>query len=356
MNAYDKLFHIVNGDECSFDSHLVMPYNSNFCVNVAGYDLYDCYTNGRMLADAHTKAYELTGQDVVIAQSDQYYLSEGLGLKTKKERGSLPTVLELPVKQLSDIEKLRVPDPAASGRMPVYLEAIRILRERFGNQVPIRAPGTGPYSMAGHLMEPTNFITAIVMAEMDEDESAISLLQQLMETTYETHYRFIVACLEAGATIVQCADSLASLDITSPSIYEKYAFPYEKRFFEKMKKLKSRYNFVTLLHICGNNTPIAPLLAKTGCDILECDYKVDLHQYAELMGKDVCLLGNLNPAGNLLSGSPERVAEEVRDACKQAEGARYIVGSGCEVGVKAPLENIRAMVKTGHGIPYSYRP
>jgi uroporphyrinogen decarboxylase len=128
-----------------------------------------------------------------------------------------------------------------------------------------------------------------------------------MEITYESHYRFAEACVRAGATIVQSADSLASLNIISPFIYEKYAYPYEKRFFERINKLKDRYTFATLLHICGDNSRVAEKLASTGCDILECDYQVDLADYARRLGNRVCLMGNLNPAGNLFRGSPESV-------------------------------------------------
>ena len=33
----------------------------------------------------------------------------------------------------------------------------------------------------------------------------------LLEVLYESHYRYVEACVKAGADIVQCADSLASL-------------------------------------------------------------------------------------------------------------------------------------------------
>jgi uroporphyrinogen decarboxylase len=354
MTSYERLFKTLRGE--AMDGHAVMPYDGNFSIHAAGYDVYDCYTNGKTLAEAQTKAWTLTGQDAVVAQSDQYYMSEGMGLKTQLKPGSLSTVKELPVKTLKDIPNIKVPDPYHDGRMYVYIEAVGLLAQRFGKEVPIRAPGTGAFTMAGHLMEPSNLILSIFMAESEEDLEAQELILQLLETTYECHYRFVEACVKAGATIVQSGDSLASLDMISPLIYEKYAYPFEKRFFQRISKLKKDYDFVTLLHICGNNARIADKLADTGCDLLECDYKVDLADYAARIGEKVCLVGNLNPAGNLFTGTPDSVRAEAKTAMEHAQGARHILGSGCEVAVEAPVENIKAMVDFGHSVPFTPGP
>lgn len=351
MTSYERLFKTVRGE--AMDGHCVMPYDGNFSIHAAGYDVYDCYTNGKNMAEAVTKAWMLTAQDAVVAQSDQYYMCEGMGLKTLLKPGSLSTVVDVPVKSLKDIPKIKVPDPYHDGRMYVYIEAVGILAQRFGKEVPIRAPGTGAFAMAGHLMGPVNLIMSIVDAEDEEDVEAQELILQLLKTTCECHYRFVEACIKAGATIVQSGDSLASLNIISPSIYEKYAFPFEKLFFERISKLKKDYDFVTLLHVCGNNTLVAKKMADTGCDILECDYQVDLADYASMIGDKVCLIGNLNPAGELFTGTPDSVIAEAKIAMEKAKNVRHILGSGCEVAVEAPVENVKAMVDFGHGVPFA---
>ena len=87
----------------------------------------------------------------------------------------------------------------------------------------------------------------------------------------------------------------------------------------------------------------------TGCDILEVDYQVDLAHYKKLAADKVCLMGNLNPAGVLFRGTPAEVeAEAVEAMTKAGRGGHFLLGSGCEVAVHAPLENILAMVRAGH--------
>jgi uroporphyrinogen decarboxylase len=135
----------------------------------------------------------------------------------------------------------------------------------------------------------------------------------------------------------------------SPKIYAKYTFPYERRFFERINALKKDYDFYTLLHICGNNTLITEKLMATGCDILEVDYQIDLAYYKKLAGNRICLMGNLNPAGALLRGTPREVEAEALAALEKAgSGGHFLLGSGCEVAAHTPVENILALVRAGH--------
>lgn len=350
MNAQERLLRTVKGEMT--DCFLAAPYNGNFSIHAAGYQLDECYQDGRKLARAQYEAWKMVGQDVVTAQSDQYYLAEGMGVQTEYYPDRLPGVLAVPVENLKrDVRRLKPMDPYRDGRAYVYIEAVGCLADWLKGTVPVRAPGCGPLPMAAHLMGVNEFVMELATAEAEEDRDKQKYLMEMLEIVTESLCRFAEACVEAGAGIVQNADSLASLDMISPGIYEKYAFPFEKKFFDRINKLKEKREFFTLLHICGDNTAVAPLLARTGCDILEVDYKVDLANYKKRIGSQVCLMGNLNPAGKLLSGTPEEVKAEARTAMlKAGEGGRFILGSGCEVAVQAPVENVRAMVECGHGM------
>jgi len=347
MNSRERVFASARGELT--DCFAVTPYNGNFSIRFSGYKLGECYTDGKKLADAQYRAWEEFGQDVIVAQSDQFYMLEGLGLKTKHHEDALPEVIGRPIGSIEEAERLEPLDPYKDGRAYVYIEAVGLLAQRVKGQAAVRAPGAGAYTMAGNMLGITDFLTAMALAEMEEDEEKIGMIMRLIEVMYESHYRFCEACVKAGADIVQSADSMASLDLTSPALYEKYAKPFEKRFFERISKLKAEHEFLTLLHICGNNTKIAHLLTDVGCDILEVDYKVDLAHFKELLGGHICLMGNLNPAGALLQGRPQDVEQEALSAISKAGyGGRFLLGSGCELSANTPAENVRCMVETGH--------
>ena len=205
-----------------------------------------------------------------------------------------------------------------------------------------------PNASASDIKYPTNEWQVSIPEEQGMQSET---LFDMLEVLYESHYRYVEACVKAGADIVQCADSLASLDVISPTMYEKYAFPYEKRFFARIDKLKSDYDFYTLLHICGDNTLILEKMAQTGCDIIEFDYKVDIAHCKKVIGDKVCLMGNLNPCGAMLDGTPEQVEREAAQAIIDGgKNGRLCLGSGCEVAAGAPLANVKAMVKVAHSM------
>lgn len=263
----------------------VASYMGNHGARVAGEKLRNYYTNPRKLAEAQLKAWEIYGQDVIVAQSDNYYMAEAFGCRVKYHENSTPTVERTVIHESSDIAKLKHPNPQTDGRMPVYLEAIHILSEEVNGDIAIRGCGTGPFVMAGHLMGPEKLIMELanIHYNLGGDEQA---LLTLFDLTCETLIDFVKLQLEAGATIVQCAD------------------------------------------------------------IVAVDHKADLREAKKIMGDRVCLIGNLDPSAVLLLGTPEDVEREARLCIeKAAAGGGYILGSGCEVAVDSPVENIKTMIR-----------
>ena len=345
MNGKERFFKTLAHEPA--DRVPVMPYIGNWGAKLAGCPLGKYHTDGKAMADAHLRAYGRHGLDLVNPQSDNYYIAEGLGVQVEIQADATPVVVGVPLQDLRDVGKLRVPDPYADGRMPVYLEAIQLLHDKVGSETVVRAPGTGAFSLAGHLMGVDRFIMEIATAEAEEDEDTQRYIFDLMEVCTESLIAFATAAAKCGASLEMSGDSLASINMISPAIYRKYAYPYEVKFFQAMKELQKTRPFAALLHICGNNTPVAADMMSTGCDIIEVDYACDLKRYKELSTeKNVCIMGNLNPAGNLMRGTPEAVYQEAMDVLGIAGGGGFfILGSGCEVAVSTPLENIRAMIR-----------
>ncbi|ORC31170.1 hypothetical protein B4O97_17310 [Marispirochaeta aestuarii] len=327
------------------------PYNGNFGAALAGIPISVYNTDGKQMADAQTLAWEKIGQDVIVAQSDNYYIAEGFGCVIEQPYDTTPNLVKPAVATLDEVEKLKVPDPYRDGRMPVYLEAISLLRERFGNEVAIRGPGTGPFSLASYLMGgTTEFLMQIAYCEADNDSVKESQLFELMDVSSDALIVFLKAQLSAGSDTAMVGDSLASLSMISPKIYEKYVFPYECKVFQSIRADVKKRDAVTILHICGDTRDILPNMAQTGADILEIDAKVTLADARILVGDKIALMGNLEPTTVLFAGTPEHVQNESLKCIRAMEGSQggFILGSGCEVVPKSPEVNLKMMVETAH--------
>jgi MtaA/CmuA family methyltransferase len=323
-----------------------MLYMANHGSVAAGYRPGACCRNGRLLAEAQLRSLELYEQDAVIVQSDNYYMAEAFGCRIRFQDDALPD-LEVPaIDGIAGISTLKPVDPGKDGRMHVYLEAIRILKDRLLDEVAIRACGTGPFVLAGHLMGLETFILALADAHYGDGE--VSAIKDLLEIGRETLTAFVRLQLQAGATVVQLADSTASLDLISPDMYEQYVFPVERQFFSDITPLCRQYDAVSLLHICGDNTKVLHLYAQTGADIVEIDHKVDLAAAKVALRGKAAIVGNLDPSSCLLLGSVADVETAARSCIdKAAGGGGFILGSGCEVPINAPPENVRAAIRIG---------
>lgn len=233
--------------------------------------------------------------------------------------------------------------------MPVYLEAVNRLRNYFGNEVAVRGPGTGPFSLASYLMGGTEeFLMEIATAEAEEDWGKQAQLFELMEISSDGLIAFLKALLEAGSDTAQAGDSLASLSMISPTIYEKYVFPYEQKVFSQIEPLARTRGAVTILHICGDTKKILPLMARTGADILEIDAEVRIADAVKLTEGRTALMGNLDPTSVLFQGSPAGVTQYAIECMHEADALEggFILGSGCEVVPGTPLDNMKALVRS----------
>ncbi len=327
------------------------PYGGNFGAAIAGVPIGEFNTAAARMAGAQIAAWEVLHHDVVCAQSDNYYIAEGFGCEISQPENVTPHLTRPAVDSLDRIGELTVPDPATDGRMPVYLDAVRRLRTHFGDDVAVRGPGTGPFSLASYLCGGTeSFLMEIATAEADDDRERSRLLIDLMEIASDALIVFLKALVDAGSDVAQAGDSLASLSMISPAIYEKYVYPFERKVFDALSPYAHDRGAVTLLHICGDTRRILPLMAQTGADILEIDSAVNLAEARTLTGGRVALMGNLDPTALLFSGDPDAVRTESLRCIHATDGrdGGFILGSGCEVVMGTPIANLRAMVAAAH--------
>lgn len=352
MTSRDRV--LAAGRSETVDRIPVTPYMGNYGASLVGVPVDEYGADASTMADAQIAAQRCVGHDMLVAQSDGYYMAEALGMRTTRRPGTTPAPAGRPLANLAGVDTLAVADPWRDGRMPVYLEALRTMRAVVGDRLAVRACGTGPFSLAGHLMGPDLLVTTIATLSIEPDARVDRRLRLLMDVCTETAIAFAVAALESGADVVMSGDSLASLDMISPPIYEHWVWPYERHFFDCVRPHAEQRGALTLLHICGNTVPILRSMASTGAHVLEIDWKVPITTARD----ETCckpLMGNLDPTSVLLQGSPDEVLTASRRAIADGlletdsgEPAAFLLGSGCEVAPATPVENVRAMVSAAH--------
>ena len=210
---------------------------------------------------------------------------------------------------------------------------MELVRKETGRDTPLFKYVPGPFTLASLLRGQERFLRDLIRNP--------DLVRGILKPATESSKRFAVAAVERGVNVVVVADPVASTSMISPKMFDQFAFPYT----EEVLRAVGGAGGIPSLHICGATTPILKRLVDTGARIVELDYLVDLQFAKEEIGNSVCIEGNVDPTRALLSGRPEDVEREARECiAKAGPGGGFILSSGCEVPLDAPLENVRAMV------------
>jgi uroporphyrinogen decarboxylase len=291
----------------------------------AGRRLREYYLDHRALVEANLAVLEAFDLDVVQAISDPYREACDLGLDVEWPEDGLPLRRAILLAEPEDAARLRLVAPADGRRMSDRLDAIRLLRERVGEDVPVMGWVEGSFALASVLRGDSNVL-------MDLHDRP-GWLKDLLERLVEVGIAFVRAQVAAGAHVIGLGDSMGSL--VSPRQYREFVLPYEQRLFAAAREAGA----IPRLHICGNTSRLLADMATSGAAIVDLDWMVDLARAAEVFGPDgPAPCGNFDPVAVMLHGTPDDVASAVR-AAAAAAGPRHFSAAGCEVPDGTPDAN-----------------
>ena len=327
MNSYERVMNRIEGRKV--DRLPNMCLTMMFAARQAGVSFGQYVTDYRLLAEGTLRCHERFGFDMVCAISDPMREAQGLGTILNIPEDGVPHAKEKRIKTLDDIDTLKVIDPSRGERMNDRIEAIRLLKQKVGNDVPVVGWVEGAVAESCDLMGIQDFM----MALMDEPER----VEELMGICMEQCLLFAKAQVEAGADIIGLGDAASSL--LGPALYEEYALPYQQQMVKAIQNMGAKVK----LHICGNLNPVMEYVAQTGTDIIDLDYMVDIKRAAEILPETCCISGNFDPVSVVFRGTPELIDKEVKRCLEIKDINRNIIAAGCEIPRDTPEENVHAI-------------
>ncbi len=275
----------------------------------------------RLAATGHTEL----GFDSIMPVFSIIQESAALGCKIQwEQKDNWPTVvMKEPVYETPDDihvadDFLENPDARC------VLDAIKILRARFGDEVAIIGKTMGPWSLGYHCFGVEPFL----LMSLDDPAKTALVLDRLKESTIA----YALAQIEAGADALTLPDH-ATGDLVSGEYYKRYLRDLHTEFAERIP-------VPIILHICGRTVDRMGYIAETGMAAFHFDSKNDPAESMEAVGGRISLVGNVNNPETIFSKGPEEVKAEVR---KNLEAGVQMVGPECAVPLQAPIENLRAV-------------
>jgi len=302
----------------------------------AGYSVEEYFGDTEKALDTHIKALEAFPSDTVTVPQNMQ-VSQNLAEAFRFKSGDR-TVEPGCLKDKSALQDMEcIPTEEATG-FRSFLEMCRRVSSIFKNEA-TRSFVVGPFTAAAQLRGPEQ-----LMLDTAQDPQFVHDLMRLITELCKARG------LELGRTGLDIAlfgDPTASSGLISPQTYRDLVKPYHQEIFSYLREQLGETVWLGL-HICGFTDPIMEDMVALELDYIEMDGPSSLQKMMEVSQKKVVVRGNIG--GELfIEGTKEQIEEAVKNCIDvAAKGSAYILSTGCQIPLNAPLENIKYFMEAGH--------
>jgi uroporphyrinogen decarboxylase len=298
------------------------------------YSLLEICRRPELAAEVTLQPVKALGVDAAILFADILLPAIPLGVGLEFAKGEGP-VLANPVRSMADVERLRPVDP--EGDLGYVMDAIRIVRGEL-KYLPLIGFCGAPFTLASYLIEggSSREFTRTKALMYGEPRTWQALMGKLATLLSD----YLVAQVRAGAQAVQVFDSWVGA--LSPADYESYVEPWSRIVIEAAAS-----EGVPVLHFGTNTATLLSAMKRAGGDVLGLDWRIPLDEGWRILGEDVAVQGNLDPAA-LFAPLPE-LKLRVDDVLRRAAGRPgHIFNLGHGILQGTPVDSVRAVVDMVH--------
>jgi uroporphyrinogen decarboxylase len=297
------------------------------------YSFLEMCKNPEIAAQVTLQPIEKFKLDAAIIFSDILIPLEPMGVKFEFARGEGP-VFHHPVREMKEIEKLRVIEPE---EVSFLVKAIRMVRKELEGKIPLIGFSGAPFTLASYIIEGGHSKNYILTKELMYQNGPA--WNALMNKISDVLIRYLNAQIRAGVQAAQLFDSWVGC--LSPTDYEEYVLPYSRRVIDGVDKS------VPLIHFATSNSTLLELMKRAGGDVIGVDWRVDIGEAWARLGYEVAIQGNLDPV--ILNGSVDLIKKEVKRILYRVGGRPgHIFNLGHGILPDTPAENVAALVDIVH--------
>lgn len=336
MNGLERLRKVIDGE--TPDRVPVFPLVHFGTAHIGGVNIKQFSTDAATNAKCLITAAKECGYDGIHPGVDVSIEGEAVGSKVEYPEDNIPFVVENFLKT-PDMNKLSLPDPHKAGRMPMIIESTKICAQEVGDELYICSVIMGPMNCASQIRG----VETLMFDFMDRPEFA----GELLDFCTDLEIMFGKELIDAGAHSLIIGEALCSPAFISPKLYHDFVVPRQEKLIAALFEHGVESTF---LHTCADISRIAEDYAvRTGTNAVDIDWQVDMKWLLNLPAMKkagTAARGNLNPAGALLAGTPDDVAEESKALIEQCKDTKkFILCSGCDINPNSLPDNVAAMVE-----------
>lgn len=306
-----------------------MPILSFPCVSLMGITVGELVKSSDAQGDGMKLVADRVDSAASVSMMDLSVEAEAFGATVKMTDNEVPTVVGAMVTSEDEANALKVPE-VGDARTGIYVDAIKKAKTKITDR-PVLAGVIGPFSLAGRLMDVTE---ALVNCYTEPDMVKIT-----MEKATEFLIKYINAYKAAGADGVVMAEPLTGL--LSPALAEEFSEPYVAEIIRAVQT----DDFIVIYHNCGDNTiEMIDSILRVNAAAYHFGNAIPMGKMMEHIPADVVAMGNIDPAGEFLGGTPESIRAKTQELMTELceKYPNFVISSGCDIPPDSPWENIDA--------------
>ena len=298
-----------------------------------GTRMLDACLTPELAAEITLQPVRRHGVDAAVFFSDIVIPLRLAGVEVEIEPGRGP-VFANPVRTASDVDRITAIDPDSLDATAIS-EAVRLVTAELGD-TPLIGFAGAPFTLAAYLVEggpSKEHMRARGMMHADPDS-----WHRLAGWLAQISRRFLEAQRDAGASVVQLFDSWAGS--LSTADFRTYVAPHSTVALQGLG--------VPSIHFgVGTGPFLADMRLGDVADGVGVDWRMPLDEAAAILGPDVTLQGNIDPA---FLGAPWPVLEaHVLDVLARGRAARaHIVNLGHGVPPETDPDQLTRIVELVH--------
>lgn len=283
--------------------------------------------------------------DAAILFSDILTIPDAMGLGLRFQAGDGPT-FERPVRTVSQIKKLSVPDMASD--LGYVFDAVRTIRKELDGTVPLIGFAGSPFTVGTYMVEGGSSRDFKRIKGLAAEEPAA--LDMLLDTVARTTISYLNAQIESGAQAVMIFDTWGAA--LEPDDYRRFSLGSMQKIVDGLIRENEGRRVPVILFTKGAGSLLSDMVG-TGCDALGVDWTTDLATAREYVGDKVALQGNLDPA--MLRESPEIIRQGVADTlASYGDGPGHVFNLGHGITPDIDPDNLGVLVDAVHELSPQY--
>ncbi|WP_334152394.1 uroporphyrinogen decarboxylase [Microbacterium sp.] len=298
-----------------------------------GTRMLDACLTPELAAEITLQPVRRHGVDAAVFFSDIVIPLRLAGVEVEIEPGRGP-VFANPVRTASDVDRITAIDPDSLDSTAIT-EAVRLVTAELGD-TPLIGFAGAPFTLAAYLVEggpSKEHMRARGMMHADPDS-----WNRLAGWLAQISRRFLIAQRDAGASVVQLFDSWAGS--LSTADFREFVAPHSTTALEGIG--------IPSIHFGVGTGPFLDDMRLGGvADGVGVDWRMPLDEAAAILGPDVTVQGNIDPA--FLSAPWPVLEAHVLDVLARGRAARaHIVNLGHGVPPETDPDQLTRIVELVH--------